>query len=383
VASSVWYRLRTLSCGLAGKTRTAISLALEAAKQHRKRFIFVMPTIRLIDEAAEYARYHSKVPVVVITSKNEDTNSSNRPPSGTQSTSDRLIRLLKRNRPGGLLIFISHETMWRVARDWPPETAQYHLVIDEVPEVILARSPFWLHDNHYVLTSFLELGELVTDSPGLRHRRNRARATSLVLGVTPLAQREMNLVDAVVKQIDDGGFAPMPRRKLNQLRTFEQYIANGLDPAAPGEFEQAQARIVSLRAEFRAVFEIPVDDDDDPATKGHHYCALEAHSIGRVQRRVHLRQFDNVYEMIAPIPQWIAQDTQLFAEEKAWLDMADPDPQNNNPRRGKVSICGFRRPDELRHFAKVTLLGALVEFSLACRRAVKRDRSSCPSQTIC
>jgi hypothetical protein len=356
----------TSSVSGSGKTRRAISLALKAAWDRDERFIFAMPTIKLIGEAAEFARRQTqtKVPIVVITSKNEDS-SSNQPPSSTQSTSDRLIRLLKRNKPGGILIFITHETLFRVARDWPAEAAQYHLVIDEVPEVILARTPFWLHDNRYVLTSFLELGELVTDSPGLRHRRNRARATSPVLGVMPLAQREMNLVDALIKQIDDGGFAPMPRRKLNQLRTFEQYIANGLDPAAPGEFEQAQARIVPLRAEFRAAFEIPVNDEDDPANGGHCYCILRAHSIGRVQRRVHLRQFDNVYEMIAPVPQWVAQDTQLFAEEKAWLDMADPNPQDRNPRRGKVSICGFRRPDELRHFAKVTLLGALVEFSLA------------------
>jgi hypothetical protein len=76
---------------------------------------------------------------------------------------------------GGHLVFISHETFFRMppwpfgdrsyeeiladfdseallrlmamGAYWPPEAHEWHIIIDEAPEVVLTRQPFRLHDN--------------------------------------------------------------------------------------------------------------------------------------------------------------------------------------------------------------------------------------------
>ena len=105
--------------------------------------------------------------MTVITSETDEVS-----PVGANSqrpaTTELLSERLSRTADGGELVFITHETMHRMGPDWPDQAARFELIIDEAPEVILSRAPFRLYANWRVLTSFLELGEPVTDSPGLR-----------------------------------------------------------------------------------------------------------------------------------------------------------------------------------------------------------------------
>jgi len=71
---------------------------------------------------------------------------------------------------------------------------------------------------------------------------------------------------------------------------------------------------------------------------------------------------DDVYRLLHPVPLWLKQQTQLFVEWESRVRLLAG--QGVGPQRGKVSICGFRRPDALRSFRRVTMLGALLQHSL-------------------
>ena len=322
-------------CG-SSKTLTAIAVAVARARDERIPTILAMPTLALIAEMAEVARRQSEVRVTTITSSDEP------PPTGTgpqhqSSTVKRLTRHLISGAKGGGITFITHETMFRMGADWPA-AAEFELIVDEAPEVILARVPFLLRDSWRILTAFLELGETVTDSPGLRRTRKRLQDTGYKAATTIISERELKL-----------------------LQDFEQIIAGGPQASSPGEWQQARDRAEPLRAKAReAVAAVDAVTHNDPGLRP--YCVLRAHSSRRVQRRIKLMPVDDVYRLLHPVPLWLMQPTQLFVEWENWVRLLAG--QGVGPQRGKVSICGFRRPDALRSFRRVTMLGALLQHSL-------------------
>jgi len=63
------------------------------------------------------------------------------------------------------------------------------------------------------------------------------------------------------------------------------------------------------------------------------------------------------------VPGWLLQGCPIFTDWVAWARLLSG--KSGGPQRGQVSICGFRRPDALRRFRRVTMLGALLGHSLA------------------
>lgn len=128
------------------KTRTAVANAVKAAKGGRKT-IFAMPTLKLIAEMSGYAyEVNPKANVVTITSEDSDN-----------VVGDICDHLEEANY--GHVLFITHAGLTLVL-DWPERAREYHLIIDEVIEVILSRAPFKLRYSGYALTSFLEVTKI-------------------------------------------------------------------------------------------------------------------------------------------------------------------------------------------------------------------------------
>ena len=263
-------------CG-SRKTLTAIAVALDRARTDGVKTLVAMPTLQLISEMAEVARRQSDVPVMVITSEADEVSpvvaNSRRP-----ATMERLSEHLSRTAAGGELIIITHETMHRMGPNWPDQTARFELIIDEAPEVILSRAPLRLYDNWRVLTSFLELGEPVSDSPGLRRARRHGNKAAYAAATTILSARDMKL-----------------------WQTLELILASGPEGSSPGEYRQAQERIEPLRAKAREAAEAAEQAADDGSLKL--YCELKPTALTRVRPRVNLAPVDDIYWLLHPVPE--------------------------------------------------------------------------------
>jgi hypothetical protein len=323
-------------CG-SRKTLTAIAVALDRARIDGVKTLVAMPTLQLISEMAEVARRQSDVPVTVITSEPDELSpvaANSRRPATTALLSEHLSR----TADGGDLVFITHETMHRIGPDWPDQAARFELIIDEPPEVILSRTPFRLHVNWRVLTSFLELGEPVTDPPGVRRARQHANEAAYAAATTILSARDLKV-----------------------WQTLERILENGPEGSSPGEYRQAQERVEPLRAKTREAAEAAEQAADDRSLKP--YCELKPIELPRVRRRVNLAPVDDIYRLLHPVPSWILQGCPVFCEWEAWVRLLSG--RRSGSMSGQVSICGFRRPDALRRFARVTMLGALLQHSLA------------------
>jgi hypothetical protein len=212
-------------CG-SSKTLTAIAVALDRARTGGVKTLIAMPTLQLIGEMSERARHQTaapSVPVHVITSDVEDPKQKRAPT--VLALAAHMVRAAK----GGELVFITHETLHRMGADWPDEATNYELIIDEAPETILSRAPFRLYDNWRALTSFLELDEPITDSPGLRRARKRAKETGYAAAIMIITPRELKL-----------------------WQTFERILEGGPERSSEGEYRQAQQRVEALRAKARS-----------------------------------------------------------------------------------------------------------------------------------
>jgi hypothetical protein len=131
------------------KTLTAVAVSLQRAREDGVRTLFAMPTLKLVEEMVEVARRPGDVPVIEITSReDEDAASRNKPRKFTTTAlltfhltgKDAKDKPLK-NHPGkrGHLVFITHETFLRMGRFWPPETAEF--VPATVPDDRFGRLP--------------------------------------------------------------------------------------------------------------------------------------------------------------------------------------------------------------------------------------------------
>ena len=317
-------------CG-SSKTLTAIAVALDRARTEGVKTLVAMPSLQLIAEMSELARRQSDVPVTVITSSSEEPAADARRPPTTAM----LLEHIQHTASGGEVsaIALTAPDGSGLARPGRPVGADHR----RSPGVILARAPFRLYDNWRALTSFLELNEPVTDSPGLRRSRRRRDAASYVAATTMLSERELKL-----------------------WQTFELIIANGPEQSSPGEYRQVQQRVEPLRAKAREAAKAAAQAADDRVLKP--YCELTPVALKRVQRRVELVPVDDIYRVLDPVASWVLQGCPIFTEWEAWVRLLSG--KSGGPQRGQISICGFRRPDALRRFRRVTMLGALLQHSL-------------------
>ena len=325
----------------AGKTLSMIAESLERARRYGTKTIIAMPTLQLVNEMVEFARRQPEVPVVEITSREDEAN----PRKGSVTslihqhiTGKKLDGepLPPKLRPpaGGHLLFITHEAYDRMGTSWPPETREFEIVIDEEPDVILTRQPFKLYDSGYVLTSFLETFEVE---------------------VTPLARRARRRAEAMVRQ--QGGMVFTDRDARNMV-TFEALIRGGVKGSSEGEVAQAKKRLEKLKQKKAEA----VNSQEDilgasDLTDYRPYSYVVPKDPDWLMRRVYLDKLDDIYEYLNPVPKWLAQGASLFTDSEAWTRMASH--IGSGPLRGQVTISGFRRPEALKSFRRATIMSAL------------------------
>jgi hypothetical protein len=308
----------------AGKTLTAIAVALDRAR-HGVKTIFVMPTIELIHEMASFALRPGDVPIVEITSANDEHGFKRRPPI------TELIRQHIVKTQGGHLLFITHEAANRMGLDWPTETRAYELVIDEAPEVILTRAPFQLRESFRVLTSFLTV-----EAVGLPNWSRRAQPR---------------------KPTDPAEFT---KTDLKRMRHFEAIIAGGVEGSSVGEVAQATERLARLIEKFEAFRQ--THETLDHVEPARFYSQIVPLDPRWVKRRAEGAATDDIFRYLQPITHWLVQGCCLFADWEKWTRMIVR--ADRAPDRGRVSISGFRRPDALKAFARVTVMCALFRHTI-------------------
>jgi hypothetical protein len=352
------------------KTLTAVAVSLERAREEGVKTIFCMPTLRLVEEMVEVARRPGDVPVIEITSR-EDEDKAKRGQPRRWPTTALLYRHIRgrnekdeplKNHPtGGHLVFITHETYYRMrvwpsdAREldleaplklierrgihWPPETRDFEIVIDEVPEVILTRQPFKLHDNSHVLTSFLDI-EPATVTAMSRRARAKMQAKAGAAGLTIFTERDARM-----------------------LLTMEAIVAKGEVGSSPGEVKQAQAHVKRLRDKQRKAQEESDDADMPDLTRlVRPYCQVRAKNPDWLMRRIRLAHWDDIYGYLQPIPDWLATGASLFVDWESWVRMVSQ--VGFGPLRGRLTISGFRRPEALRAFKRATIMSALFQHTM-------------------
>jgi hypothetical protein len=302
------------------KTFTAVEKALFAAKRHGTRTIFAMPTLTLVAEWVKNAKLiDDKVPVIEIT-------------SNTRTIAHGVETLIRKHitsarAKDGHLLFITHEGFQRVT-DWPAAASGFELYIDEVLDVILNRKPFKLRDSHWALTSFLSVVPIPATIP------------------ERLQQQETSENVISIADWKDGKPAPPPIAK-----TYYQVVPK---------------------------------------------------QQGWLERREYGKQFDDIYEYVDPIAKWLLQNNALFTEMESWnstvnrpkvaknqTDMLEHlvgsltlTPGYSNHKRGLITLTGFRRPDTLKAFGRVTVMSALFKHTMLHAVWTKLGVDFRASQTI-
>jgi hypothetical protein len=317
------------------KTLTAVAVALDRARRDNVKTLFAMPTLELIREMAEVARRQSDIPVAEITSRRDEDE--DKPRGGVV---DALItHLINSLGLSGRLTFTTHEAFHRVGVEWPDAAAEWEIVIDEAPEIVLARAPFALHDNDWILKSFLKLGKCPL-SALVRRRRATLQAKARTAGITLFTAAD-----------------------ARRLLVFDKFIADGAEKSSPGEVEQAKRhRDALLEKKAQAARDQTNAEMPELDSLTRPYAQVLAKTKPAVERRVKIRRWDQVYESLAPVPVWLAQGAVLFTDVGSWGLMTAH--VGYGPMRSRVTISGFRRPDGLCAFRRVTMLGALFEHTL-------------------
>jgi len=331
-----------------GKSYMMIAVAIRRAREDGVKTIVCVPTLELVREFVEFARRDpppgkARVPIIEITSREDDIK-----PRG-YTTTELLHCHITRTDPngkpvkdypdGGHLVFITHETFYRMGRYWPRQTAQFEIVIDEALEVVLTRPPFRLHDNDWVLTSFLTAEEVT---------------------VSPLAQRARRRAQ---KQAYDAGVAVFTQRDARTLVTLELKIAQGPERSSPAEIEQAKEHVKRLRTKRAASRQEQTEHDlPDVNAMVRPYMHIRPKDYNWVKRRVVVEKWDDVYAYINPVLHWLIEEASLFTDWEAWVRMYSR--FGYGPLRGRVTISGFRRPEVLSQFGRVTIMSALFRHTM-------------------
>jgi hypothetical protein len=315
----------------ARKTLTMIAVSLERARQGVKT-LFAVPTLALAEELVAFAQRSSDVPVIMISSREKEGDYHRR-----NHTVAGLIRRHVSERNDGHVLFITHEALYRMGTDWPERTHEYELVIDEAPEVVLTRQPFRLYDSSWVLTSFLAI-EPISIPPAARRARRRAQAQARAVGATEFTVRDARL-----------------------MAIMEVIIAKGERGSSAGEVARAKEQLDRLKAK-KAAFQEDVEEYDlsEPLRT---YCQIVPSDPSRLKRRVQFSNQDDVYAYLHPVPNWLLQDACLFTDWELWTRMVAR--VDRKPDRGRLTISGFRRPDALKVFSRVTIMSALFRHTLA------------------
>ena len=345
------------------KTRTAIRYAVAAAKDGRKT-ILAMITRELIGEMVAYARsLDASVKV------DEISTEPRRPQYQKGTVHARIIHYIKKfaNGPGRIL-FITHEGFYRVGT-WPGETCCFDLILDEASEVVLSRKPFQLPHSHWALTSFLDTRPIPTTLAERAQQANQKAPPEF----TDYPD-ESNTYDPDGNLITKG----RPKSDDSWLKTYE-VICTAVDengkPKSSDEERKMAARegnkLLAKRNAWETWKQSGVNIADRELAMTYYLLTAkpdykQEDELLWIKLRSRAAQVDDIFKYLDPVATWALQDAMLFTNMEAWNRMVVAKPsfvQKNNSNR-YVSIIGFRRPDKLAAFGKVTIMSALFKFTL-------------------
>jgi hypothetical protein len=317
-----------------------------------------MPTLQLVEEMVEFARRTPSVPVIEITTRED----------GEKPRQQSVTALIRRHITGkdekggdlpsepspkgwvprgGHLVFATHAAFHLMGNHWPDGTENFEIIIDETPEVVLTRQPFKLRDSYYILTNFLEV-KPAADSQAERRARKRAKE----VGADPFTDRDARILDQI-KQL----LRPSANASEGEVDQARDHLTRLTEKKEEWEQAREEHGLPEVPRSYYSVLPKLVDSDDDPYRDPFTW----------LQRRVHLRDMDDIYRYLEPLPSWLMQGACCFVDQGSWdrMTMGLVDAETSDRafgvfhRRGMVTISGFRRPEVLASFKRVTMMSAL------------------------
>ena len=92
------------------------------------------------------------------------------------------------------------------------------------------------------------------------------------------------------------------------------------------------------------------------------YYQIVPKDLDWVKWRAAFANLDDIYEYLQPLTNWLMQRASLFTDCEAWRRMVQR--SDTKPDRGLITISGFRRPDVLKVFSRVTIMSALFQHTI-------------------
>ena len=326
-----------------GKTYRMVSKCLERARSEGTKFIIAMPTLALIKEIVEHARKQTPaVPVVEYTSREDEQR--RRKYTTTALLHAHMCGLRPDGKPdsraitGGHLVFITHETMWRMTAIWPwPEKQSFELIVDEEPDIVLTRAPFKLRNSFFVISNWLDVAWFEYSPMARRARAARQNAA-----------REAGL--------------KWTQRDAKMEEWCVHILRGGIAGSSAGDYANAE---VTLERLLKKKAEAEMDAPDRTPHPSRNYVQVVPKDPDRpewIKRRVEMKGSDDIYEYLEPLGSWLLQDACLFTDVVPWLQVLRN--LDFGYDKGHLTISAFRRPDFLVGFKRVTLMSALMEYTM-------------------
>jgi hypothetical protein len=320
------------------KTTKAIRQAALAAMRGQKT-IFAMPTEALIREwASTIRREHPAVAVHIITSEAIARRTS---------VAEAICRHIAAGHNSGHILFITHEGLVRVT-DWPSRASDYHLIIDEVLDVILSRKPLRYRFSHFQLLWFLDIAAMPARIPGGGRRSAEGADGEWTARDQEEFERGVGRLKVFQRLMDP----------IYHAAAGEAEMAERLAPPLLQELQALQARKQAAEQDGRAQTSaapyyriVPKPDLDSPNNP-----------YWQTELRARSTEDDAVFETFEPVPRWLTQGAPLFTDMARWNRMVGLglSPGQRRPYdAGLITISGFRRPDFLTAFERVTIMSAL------------------------
>jgi hypothetical protein len=212
---------------------------------------------------------------------------------------------------------------------------------------VLTRQPFKLRDSYYILTNFLEV-EPAPDSEAERRIRKRAEE----VGTEPFTDRDARLMEHM-KQL----LGPSANASEGEVAQARDHLARLTEKKETWVQAREEHDLPEVPRSYYSVLPKLADSDDDTYRDPFMW----------LQRRVHLMDMDDIYQYLEPLPSRLMQGTCCFVEQGSWDRMTtgfvDTEMFNRAfgvfHQRGVVTISGFRRPEALASFKRVTMMSAL------------------------